>query len=174
MPIPEKSSPSHIVCSHLFLVSLPSCLWVQDWCCKTNHWNCGCYLSTQFVVYLKTIHACCQWKAWSLFGNCLISIPALRYFYEILFLITRCSTHWLTYLKILKQGDLLWAIGEALMIGQHLVMYEEKCLPAVIVRIIIKSFFVIVPCSLIFVCNPTVHYVHLSGPSLYYMCPFFV
>jgi hypothetical protein len=53
-------------------------------------------------------------------------------------------------------------------------MCKEKCLPAVGVRIIIESIFINVLCSLIFVCNPTVHYVYVSGPSLYYMCPFFI
>jgi hypothetical protein len=104
----------------------------------------------------------------------MISVPALRKFYERPFHICRGSTPWLTYLKILKQGGLLWAIGEPLMIGQHLVMREEKCLPAAIVRIIIKSIFAIIPCLLIFIYNPTVHYVNVSGPSLYYLCPFCV
>jgi hypothetical protein len=143
------------------------CLWVQYWRCKTKHCHLSWYLSTQFVVYLETIHARCQWKARSLFSNCLISRPALRKFYERLLLINRGSTHWLTYLKILKQGGLLRALGEPLVIGQHLVMGKEKCLPAVIVRIIIKSIFIIIPCLLIFVCNPTVHNVNISGPSLY-------
>ncbi len=155
-------------------MSLVCCLQVQYWCRKTNHWHLGCCLSIQFVVYLETVHTRCQWKAQSLFGNCLISIPALRKFYEILFLIYRGSPHWLTYLKILKQNGLLWAIGEPLMIDQHLVMREEKYLPAVVVRIIIKSIFIIVPCLLIFVCDPTIHYVYVPGPSLYYLCPFFV
>ncbi len=140
-------------------MSLVSCLWVQYWRLKTNHWHLGCYLSThQFVVYLEAVHAGCQWKARSLFDNSLISIPVLRTFYEILFLINRGSTHWLTYLEISKKGGLLWAIGEPLMIGQHLVMCEEKWLPVIVVRRIIKSIFVIVPCSLVFVCNLTVHY----------------
>ncbi len=60
------------------------------------------------------------------------------------------------------------------MMGQHLVMCEEKCLPAVVVRRIVKLIAVLVPCSLVFVCNPTVHYAYLSGPSLRYLCPFFV
>jgi hypothetical protein len=107
-------------------MSLVCCLWIQFWHCKINHCHLGCYLSTQFVVYLETVHACCQWKARSLFGNCLIRVPALRKFYERLFLINRGSTQWLIYLKILKQGGLLQAIGEPLVIGQHLVMREEK------------------------------------------------
>jgi hypothetical protein len=41
------------------------------------------------------------------------------------------------------------------MIGQNLVMHEEKCLPAIVVRIIVKIIFVVIPCSLIFVCNQT-------------------
>ncbi len=60
------------------------------------------------------------------------------------------------------------------MVGQHLVMCEEKCLPAVVVRRIIESIFIIVPCLLVFVINPTVHYVYVSGPSLCHLCPFFV
>jgi hypothetical protein len=91
----------------------------------------------------------------------------------MLFLINRGSTHWLTYLKILKKGGPIWAIGEPLMVGQHLVMCEENCLPAVVVRRIIKSI-VIVPHSLVFIINPTIHYVYVSGPSLCHLCPFFV
>jgi hypothetical protein len=92
----------------------------------------------------------------------------------MLFLIDRGSTHWLTHLKILKKDGLLWAIGEPLMVGQHLVMCKEKCLPAVVVRRIIESIFIIIPRSLVFVINPTVHYVYVSGPSLCHSCPFFV
>jgi hypothetical protein len=102
------------------------------------------------------------------------SIPVLTIFYAILFLINSSSPHWLAYLEISKKGGLLWAIGEPLMVGQHLVMCKEKCLPAVIVRRIIELIFVIVPHSLVFVINPTVHYVFVSGPSLYHLCPFFV
>jgi hypothetical protein len=106
--------------------------------------------------------------------NRLISVPALRKFHERHFHISRGSTHRLTYLKISKQGGLLWAIGEPLMIGQHLVMWGGKSLPVVIVRIIIKLIFAIVLCSLIFVCNLIVHFANVSGLSLYYLCPFFV
>ncbi len=60
------------------------------------------------------------------------------------------------------------------MVGQHLVMCKEKCLPAVVVRRIIESIFVIVPCLLVFFINLTVHYVYVSGPSLCHLCPFFV
>ncbi len=77
----------------------------------------------------------------------------------MLFLINRGSTHWLTYLKVLKKGGLLWAIGEPLMMGQHLGMCKEKCLPAVVVRRIVESTLVLVPRLLVFVCNPAVHYV---------------
>jgi hypothetical protein len=73
-----------------------------------------------------------------------------------------------------EKGRLLWAIGEPLMVGQHLGMCKEKCLPAVVVRRIIESIFAIIPHSLIFVINPTVHYVYVSGPSLCDLCPFFV
>ncbi len=59
------------------------------------------------------------------------------------------------------------------MVGQHLVMCEENCLPAVVVRRIIESI-VIVPHSLVFVINPTIHYVYVSGPSLCHLCLFFV
>jgi hypothetical protein len=54
------------------------------------------------------------------------------------------------------------------------VMRKEKCLHVAVVRIIIKLIFVIVPCSLIFVCYPTIHYVSVYGPSIYYLCTFFL
>ncbi len=155
-------------------MSLIPCLWVQYWRLKINHWHLGCYLSTQIVVYLETIHARCQWKAWSMFGNCLISVPALRCFYEMLFLINRGSTHWLIYLEVSKKGSLLWVIGEPLMMGQNLVMCKEKCLPVVVVRRIVESTFVLIPCLLVFVRNPTVHYAYVSGPTLCHLYPFFV
>ncbi len=48
---------------------------------KTINCHLGCYLSTQFVVYLQTIEVGCQWKARSLFDSCLLSIPTLRKFF---------------------------------------------------------------------------------------------
>jgi hypothetical protein len=87
----------------------------------------------------------------------------------MLFLIIRGSTHWLTYLEVLKKGGLLWAIGEPLMMGQHLVMRKGKCLPVVVYRRIVESTFV-----LIFVCNPTIHYAYVSGPTLCHLCPFII
>jgi hypothetical protein len=87
----------------------------------------------------------------------------------MLFLINRGSTHWLTYLEVLKKDCLLWAIGEPLMMGQHLVMCEEKCLPVVVYRRIVESTFV-----LVFVCNLIVHYAYVSGPTLCHLCPFII
>jgi hypothetical protein len=107
-------------------MSLACCLRVQYWRRKINHCHPSCYLFTQFVVYLETDHARCQWKARSLFGNCLISVPALTKFHKRLFLINIGSTHLLTYLEILKQGSLLWEAGEPLVIGQHLVMVRKN------------------------------------------------
>ncbi len=71
-------------------------------------------------------------------------------------------------------GGLLWVIGEPLMMGQHLVMCEEKCLPAVIVRRIVESAFVLVPCLLVFVHNLTIRYAYVFGPTLRHLCPFIV
>jgi hypothetical protein len=62
----------------------------------------------------------------------------------------------------LKKGGLLWAIEEPLTVGQHLVMCEEKCLPAVVVRRIIELIFFILPHALVFVINPIANYVYVS------------
>jgi hypothetical protein len=56
---------------------------------QNHQCHLGCYLSTQFVVYLETIQAGYQWKFRSLFCKCLISIPALRTFFEKHFIITK-------------------------------------------------------------------------------------
>jgi hypothetical protein len=87
----------------------------------------------------------------------------------MLFIINRGSTHWLTYLEVSKKGGLLWVIGEPLVMGQHLVMCKEKCLPVVVYRRIVKLTFV-----LVCICNPTVYYAYVSGSTLRHLCPFIV
>jgi hypothetical protein len=63
---------------------------------------------------------------------------------------------------------------EPMMIGQQLVMRQEKCLPGIVVQPIVKMIFCVIPCLLILVYDQPGHDVDILGLCRDHCCPFFV